>query len=1215
MNHIRRNLVVLFILFSVFVNAQINNFKSYSVDKGLPQGTVYSIMQDSRGYLWAGTDGGGVAKFDGHTFEVYDSKNGLSGNIVRAILEDHSGNIWFGTDMGLVLYDGHKFQLFDTIVPNVAIYCLMEDSRGILWGGTMGGGIFSCKETDGEYVFHTYSDFTRNTNQRLSTSFVMDITEDMYGRLWTACLYDGGSDIITIKDDTISSVEFKSYFQYFDYEDPILLTIESGPDNKIWMGSNNFGIFSITVDTSLEHEIIQSFDYEEGLRPGGIFSITFDHKGHLWATTTGSGICKFENNRFTHYTTDEGFPDNMALCITEDTENNMWFGTSSNGLCKLAGEHFSHFSTKNGLTGNNVFNIEQDQKDNYWIASLGDGITIANYDSINQLVFTPFVNDTIDFTGVTDIEIDKDGNIWILHSFCEFTIIDPEEKIYHHVIPDYEGDRANCILVDKKNNSWFGTSNGIVKMDQKGKMLRITEENEYDLTNNEVQTIIEDKNGAVWVGTLGGLAKFYNDSNIVYYDHEEGLFFKKIYCLAEDNKGNIWIGTFGGGVFMLDVNEQDRSKLITLKANDSLLSSNIIYSMVFANDSTLLVGTNRGMDKITLESNSEVKSVKNYNNTDGFIGNENNLNAMFRDKADNIWIGTIKGLTQYKPDLEPIFITPATTHVTQLKMLYSTNSKELDSFKKSKWHDIPSNLILPYDKNHISFSFTGISFTNPDKVSYKYKLEGVDDNWIDAGISTIANYSKLGEGMYSFKVISKNVDNINDTADNCTYFYIEPNISDESNIISFEELKNNEVFEFSHYQNSISIEFLPLDYSYLGKTVEYKLEGYDKDWIDAGNSRYAYYFNLPDNEEYIFKIKVDGNIITKTTINIKPPFWKTLWFITLSVFVLIIAIYILVRLRERKLIKDKEHLEGLVRQRTAEIEQQKEEIEAQRDEIQHQKDQITDQLEITSQQRDRIALQQKEIMDSIRYAKRIQTAILPAEKYLTEELPEHFILFKPRDIVSGDFYWSSVKEDKIILAAADCTGHGVPGAFMSMMGVAFLNQIITEKGTTDPAQILNIMRQDVITSLQQKGGEGEQKDGMDMALYCIDKSNNTLTFAGANNPLYFFRNNELQEIKGDKMPVAIHVRMDKFNNHIINLEKGDVFYVFSDGYADQFGGPKGKKFKYRQLKEILSENLESPMQKQKELLDAKIEEWMAYKDESGRNYEQIDDIVLIGLRI
>jgi len=271
-----------------------------------------------------------------------------------------------------------------------------------------------------------------------------------------------------------------------------------------------------------------------------------------------------------------------------------------------------------------------------------------------------------------------------------------------------------------------------------------------------------------------------------------------------------------------------------------------------------------------------------------------------------------------------------------------------------------------------------------------------------------------------------------------------------------------------------------------------------------------------------------------------------------------------------------------------------------------QKDEIEEQKNLAEAQRDQIAYQKKHITDSIMYAKRIQTALIPSLELFSDKL-EHFVLYKPLAIVSGDFYWVSTAGDKQIIIAADCTGHGVPGAFMSMLGVTMLNEIVNGKHIMEPAQIIEHLRQGVIKSLNQVAEEESIKDGMDIAVLSVDFKENILLYAGANNPLYLVRNGELIHYRADKMPASIHYRMLPFTEHRIDLQKGDAFYIFSDGYSDQFGGPNQKKFMSMQLKETLVAMAGQPMLKQGEKLDEIFEGWRG-------DSPQVDDVTLIGVR-
>ncbi len=290
---------------------------------------------------------------------------------------------------------------------------------------------------------------------------------------------------------------------------------------------------------------------------------------------------------------------------------------------------------------------------------------------------------------------------------------------------------------------------------------------------------------------------------------------------------------------------------------------------------------------------------------------------------------------------------------------------------------------------------------------------------------------------------------------------------------------------------------------------------------------------------------------------------------------------IISQLRENAALKDQvtRELEFKVKERTHEIRMQKEQIER----------------------------QNKEIKYSFDYAKRIQSKVLPPVDVFESLFKEHFIFLKPRDIVSGDFYWISQKESKTFITASDCTGHGVPGSLMSMLGITMLHEIVNEKNFSHSDDILNELRINIARTLKQEGKPGEQKDGMDMVLLIYDHEAKELEFSGANNPMYIIRDGRMIEYKGNNMPVAYYDNMTDFTRHTIKMKKGDRIYLFTDGFPDQFGGPDGKKFKYKPFKELLLEVHERPMEEQRRILQMVFDEWKG-------NLDQIDDVLVMGLR-
>ncbi len=389
-----------------------------------------------------------------------------------------------------------------------------------------------------------------------------------------------------------------------------------------------------------------------------------------------------------------------------------------------------------------------------------------------------------------------------------------------------------------------------------------------------------------------------------------------------------------------------------------------------------------------------------------------------------------------------------------------------------------------------------------------------------------------------------------------------------------------------------------------GIRYSFRLRNFDKSWSKWTTHTEYPYTNIPTGS-FVFEVKA-RNIYGRESqpdtfaFTILPPWYLTFWAFLLYILLAILLIMIIVKLYTRRLQNEKIRLEAIVQERTAEVVRQKEEL-----------------------------------TDSIMYASRIQRAVLPSERLLNEKFPDHFILFMPRDIVSGDFYWMSQRDDRVFVTAADCTGHGVPGAFMSLLGISFLNEIINRIEVLQPDWILNELRKEIKSSLKQRGEEGEAKDGMDMAMVAIDKEKKKLFYSGAYNPLFFVRHLTTKEkemiaagkdpgfgkgslyneeyvlisFTADKMPIGISAKDETpFTLKETLYNTGDRIYMFSDGYIDQFGGPEGKKFMSRNFKKMILSLQDISMKEQKEMFYKRLRDWMG-------DLPQIDDIIVIGIQL
>jgi len=395
-----------------------------------------------------------------------------------------------------------------------------------------------------------------------------------------------------------------------------------------------------------------------------------------------------------------------------------------------------------------------------------------------------------------------------------------------------------------------------------------------------------------------------------------------------------------------------------------------------------------------------------------------------------------------------------------------------------------------------------------------------------------------------------------------------------------------ELLTLSPRHTSFTLHFASLDLTNPRKNLfEYKLEGYDEEWIRLQGRPEVTYSNLPYGK-YVFRVKGSNSDHLWNTegkslqVVVRTSVFRTRTAVGLYILVGMFWLYMFFRIRTRELRRANQYLKE---KELAVIE--------------------------LARQKEELSIKNKNITDSISYAQKIQEAMLPSAMLFKQILPDSFILFKPKDIVSGDFYWVNRKDDHIFIAAVDCTGHGVPGALMSMIGFELIRNIINVQNIMEPARILDKLNKGISEAFNKEVERITLKDGMDLSFCAIDTRKQLLQFAGAFNSVYLVRDETITELKGDRLSVGLaeDPEKDKFRNHIIPLEPNDVIYMFTDGYVDQFGGPREKKFMYRRFRHLLLTIHKLPMEEQHMILDETIEHW------KGDN-EQVDDILVIGFR-
>ncbi|MFH2095444.1 MAG: two-component regulator propeller domain-containing protein, partial [Bacteroidota bacterium] len=1050
---------------------------------------------------------------------------------------------------------------------------------------TDGGGvnIFNVKTGRFRNFYHI-----EGNEHSLSDDYVYSVKCDSEGNIWAGT----GNGLNRIDQNTGDVKRFFCYKSAKDENEPWIVgrIIVDHSGQNLWMGTS-LGIYSFDIAAG-------NFSLIPG-SPNDIIALCETDPGILWIGGFRTGVYCYNTNTgkfVVHENLEQeinSLAGNRISRIISDPDRNLWISTVDSGIifCNIPGKtcirYLHRREIAGSLSGNPVKTIFLDESGVLWVGTYYDGI---NYADTRIKKFNHLVADT-DFStlfrSLNGVTITRGNIIWMT-SFSQGLIrYDPATGKsltfkYNPRNPNsISSNFATLAYEDSKGILWIGTDDGLNSYDEKtGKFTRYMPDpvKPGTIAGTSVWAIAEDTDSLLWIGTwetglccydrtTGKFTNYLNDAG-----NPSSIGGNSVISIFEDSRRNLWFGTWEGGLSRFD---KALGKFTTFRhqANKpESISHDIIMTMCEDMDGKLWIGTFGGG---LCSYDYETGSFKTYTEADGLPNNA--IMGILSDEHGSLWITTGTGMAKMDPR--------------------TGNIRNYDVTDGLQSNEFSQNGYARSVKNRFVVSGAqGINFFHPDSIR---------------------------DNDYQPRITIKKLKVNNMEADHTT-----------GNILSVPVCFADEI-NLNYRQNSFSFEFFASHYSRPEKIqYRYMLEGFDDGWNEAGNEHVAHYTKVRHGN-YIFKLMAtncDGvwsSNVASIRLNISPPFWKTTWFLLACIFSGLLLLYFFIKAREAKLKHDKRVLEQKVKERTATIEQQKEEITAQRDEIEAQRDalverneEITQQKEEIEAQRDeieaqrdlvvkqneQISQQNKNITDSIRYAKRIQTAVLSETKILKKYLSDFFVFFRPRDIVSGDFYWFGETGDKLVVVAADCTGHGVPGAFMSMLGITFLNEIVMKEKTTQPAEILNRLREEVIRALRQHGEEGEQKDGMDISLCTFSTETGTCRFAGANNPLYLVRKGELAEYKADRMPIAIYVNMEAFSEIVLDLQKGDCLYLFSDGFADQFGGEKGRKYKYQTLKELLVSVYEKPMEEQLTILEKEFADWKGI-------YPQVDDVLVVGVKV
>lgn len=1046
------NKVVAFLLIFLsgcLVYGQKYRFSQYTTEDGISQNFIYSINQDNNGYLWVGT-GEGLCKFDGKNFSTFNASSGLSEDVITCSHVDKKGNQWLGhNEGGISKLTSKKIIALETESLNQSKINAFASTNESVFFISQNNGLFQIKndiiQSIGSFGLENFFSIACVDNKNIiigTDEGVLHIKKE--GQAWKKVG-------IHRQEMWFSSIA------------------ESNEPGIFLAGTKSNGLFKIRLNEGSVQ--FANWDGEKNLDNLDIQSIVEDQDNNLWLGTFGDGLIKIHvdttgnlKNEYTFYNESTGLPSNFVKSVYQDREGNIWIGTFGAGLVTLIDDFFTFYSHDPEIYGNNVMSISIDQEDKWY--GVENGLIRRSPNLEKGFEFYNSKNGLAD-DYVTTL-FNKDSILWIGTNTSGVYFFDYKtEKIKQLSIP-YGSlqNRINQIVVDH-SRVWIASEGGLIVYDIENESLNLFD-TEMGLAHNAIKSVCVASDGKVWMGTHSRFIYSLHNSSIQDYEITDSRELE-IISITERSNGEIWFATSENGIY-----KKDGREFIHYGTMDGL-KSNYCYAIHEDSKNNIWVGHRGAISRL----NSLTQKITVYDHKSG-INAQVNPNAMFLDYANYLWIGTDAGSIKYDPTKDKEKMVAPVTNLLQVKI-------------GDQIYDVDEEISLPYNNYRIEFEFIGVSFKNPENVTYKFQLEGYDDIYSNPTKELSATYGRIADGEYTFNVIACNGE------DNCS------------------------------------------------------------------------------------------EIPAKIKINIAAPFWKTWWFYLIVVISLSALVFLIIQNRVRRFKAQQIYLEEQLEIKTKEVVEKADKIE-----------------EIN-----------KDLTASINYAERIQSSILPKQELLSEYYPGSFIFFRPRDVVSGDFYFIREYDDKLIVACCDCTGHGVPGAFMSMIGSTTLRNIYKLMESTGvwltPEKVLEKLDEEIQKILHQKtelSAEDDffrSRDGMDMTLCEINTKTNHVLLSAAKRHSFVEQNGAIEIISGDKRAIGGgEVDQVPFTVREYNMKRGEAIYLFSDGYPDQFGGPDGRKLKLAGTRKII-EGLQT-------------KDKLKYGDSVGNNFDlwqsdfdQIDDVLFMGL--
>jgi ligand-binding sensor domain-containing protein/serine phosphatase RsbU (regulator of sigma subunit)/PAS domain-containing protein len=1161
----RKGYVLLFLTCIQLLRGQLEIRNFFSVT-GRKDVAVNSVIQESKGYLWLAT-AEGVYRFDGRTSELMWPALPQLRQEITAITFDRSGILWAGTAGGK-LYSIDERGRIDSLdtgkdgnTSRITSVCVLGS---VVAASTYGNGVFL---RSGSRFLHL------SIKNGLSDDVVYRVTAYL-GSLW--CATDGGisrvfitggrprvsiiSNKMGLPDNIVRDVQpagdrmlVAMQDSGLCYYNPASMTVERIPFFTNWsMGAvlSAKAVAGNKLVVTTEKKGLLTIDRGNiriyDYMESGITSVTgsaLDNTGQLWLSSR-KGITLFAEKRHKLLNARNGLPDEKILALAIDHDHAAW-AAGETGVSRLTTDPTGKIDIKpvQELSGLAITCAASSPRGDIWFGTYGDGISVVN-------------------SGTSKTSRVNSKNAGLSNDNISGIYFANDSVIYVSTL----GGGLNRLRLSPPG------SNVIATVDR-----RFGEAD--NLHSDYIYSAITGNDGAVYAGTDGGGLRKLENGKFVDLTAKHGFHSTVIYSLCRDSAGNIWAVSNADGILMWDGrNMKSISRKNGLRDEQP--------PQIIASKEAVFSIHSRGIDRIS----GNGSHISYYDVYEGEL--EPNLNAVVLG-SNRLISGTNHGLLLFRSNVEWADSVKPSAFIRSLLIDYKPVA--LDSIHE-----------FDHSQNNIAFVFDGVWLKDPAKLMFRYKLKGLETEWNLSREGKQVSYNNLGPGSYTFVVQSVNEEEVWSSEAEYALVVLPPiwqrwwfwaivitvTIAAVSLFIRFRlqslqrenvllekrvkertaeierqskliEIKNQELEQLSLVASKTDNAVLILDPE---GHFEYVNESFRKQYDLASNGKTIYELsNHPGIRELVYDAVTNRKSVNYESKNphATTPTWQSS---TLT-----------------PIFDDNGALKKII---------------------------IID-TDVTERKRQEqvIVQKNKDITDSISYARKIQHAILPDLRSIRRHLPDSFILYITKDIVSGDFYWYTHFSGHSIIAAVDCTGHGVPGAFMSMIGYNLLNRIVNEKRVDEPSAILRELNKGVVTAL--KKDESDTKDGMDIALCRIDHKRKVVHYAGAMRPLWILSDGELREIRADKIPIGTRDSDRKqeiaYTTHEIVAKEGDQFYIFTDGFADQFGGDRGKKFSTARLRELISKPTPD-IRSQEERLR---EQHLAWKGDS----EQVDDILVIGFSV